>query len=952
MVEERIANCTNMDEFNTLLAEVELDGHTRDLALQRLVDLTCNEEQREQTLEQMLEDCYEREVQLQQMGENQPNEGMSITDQILEDCRKRDEILADLCRQPVNPPSDHDERDIAFSSQTDIINQVLEDCRKREEYFLDQGSQPSYENQPSEHNPVIDQILQDCHDRQNILNSVTRHTQDIQEGAGSEHQPSTSGLADIRKGRKRKHNEIDDDDNIQPSTPSDFYRIDQISQRHVKKYKAKATDYTIKMKNTDELSPVEAMSTLSQVFEDLLDRLTAEIRGKDFVRFVLQAPGLDKAISLPFIKRDDLTVDRVMTRIEHVLQSHEEIKVDDAWDVNFIHMVMPEGGRTGRKMFKSWEEKKKHMRCIIRIDGSEDSMCCAKSIVTGIAKQELRSTDADWHNIRRGRYLQAERALELHRKANVPEGPCGLKEVEAFQDVIPNYQICVVSKEQFNRIIYQGPPKSKGIYLLYSDQHYDLITSMSAYMNRGYWCHPCKQGYNSKENHLCEDTCKLCYSGGCKMGKDIKTWKHCQECNRYFKDMTCYDNHKKNRYADQWKTVCKRYYRCKECNQFVNNQLHADLKKKHDCTESYCNVCKNFFPVDHKCYMKPASEKRIERTTPLKYIFFDFECTQDGGIHKPNLCVVQKVCEDCIGQPFETACNTCGEEKQKVFKGETCRDDFCSWLLGDDKHKYSVCIAHNMQGYDGYFILQYLYENAVLPEVIMNGGKAMMIRIKEMSIRFIDSLNFFPMPLSKLPKAFGISECKGFFPHLFNTKLNQNYVGPIPDPEYFDPDGMSEEGRNHFYAWYRGERENNEQYDMQEEILKYCILDVEILRQCCVEFRYLFKKVTVLTNDPKDEDTGIDPFEKTFTIAGVCNLVLRRNFLKPDTIAIIPPRGYRANQNYSKDSIRWLTYLAHRDNVHIRHALNGGEVRIGQYTVDGFCAEKKRIYEYQGCVYH
>ena len=25
----------------------------------------------------------------------------------------------------------------------------------------------------------------------------------------------------------------------------------------------------------------------------------------------------------------------------------------------------------------------------------------------------------------------------------------------------------------------------------------------------------------------------------------------------------------------------------------------------------------------------------------LKYFFFDFECTQDGGLHEPNLCVAQ-----------------------------------------------------------------------------------------------------------------------------------------------------------------------------------------------------------------------------------------------------------------------------------------------------------------------
>ena len=46
------------------------------------------------------------------------------------------------------------------------------------------------------------------------------------------------------------------------------------------------------------------------------------------VRIILQAPGLDKPIALPFIKKDDLTMDRFMTRVEHVLQSKKDVKLD------------------------------------------------------------------------------------------------------------------------------------------------------------------------------------------------------------------------------------------------------------------------------------------------------------------------------------------------------------------------------------------------------------------------------------------------------------------------------------------------------------------------------------------------------------------------------------------------------------------------------------------------
>ena len=101
-----------------------------------------------------------------------------------------------------------------------------------------------------------------------------------------------------------------------------------------------------------------------------------------------------------------------------------------------------------------------------------------------------------------------------------------------------------------------------------------------------------------------------------------------------------------------------------------------------------------------------------------------------------------------------------------------------------------------------------------------------------------------------------------------------------------------------------------------------------------------------------EEDPGVDPLEKPLTIAAACNLVLRRNFLEPETIAIIPPQGYGPGQNFSRESIRRLNYEALKDNV-IHHAMNGGEVPVqGRVTVDGICFETRKIYSYLGCLFH
>jgi len=57
-------------------------------------------------------------------------------------------------------------------------------------------------------------------------------------------------------------------------------------------------------------------------------------------------------------------------------------------------------------------------------------------------------------------------------------------------------------------------------------------------------------------------------------------------------------------------------------------------------------------------------------------------------------------------------------------------------------------------------------------------------------LTFIDSISFLPMPLRKLPDAFGLSVTKSWYPHFFYTKPNLNYVGPIPNIKQYGADKM------------------------------------------------------------------------------------------------------------------------------------------------------------------
>ena len=78
-------------------------------------------------------------------------------------------------------------------------------------------------------------------------------------------------------------------------------------------------------------------------------------------------------------------------------------------------------------------------------------------------------------------------------------------------------------------------------------------------------------------------------------------------------------------------------------------------------------------------------------------------------MHKANLVVVQH--ED--GTP----------ESRNIFKNDatsSAHDKFCDWVFkehcgyADAKQPFSF-VAHYLKGYDGYFVLEYLYHRTLFP---------------------------------------------------------------------------------------------------------------------------------------------------------------------------------------------------------------------------------------------
>jgi len=378
--------------------------------------------------------------------------------------------------------------------------------------------------------------------------------------------------------------------------------------------------------------------------------------------------------------------------------------------------------------------------------------------------------------------------------------------------------------------------------------------------------------------------------------------------------------------------VCEPKRNCDVCDRFITG-------KKHECFIPYCKNCNQNKEVRHFCYMKPLKNE-LPRSDDVLFVFYDFETTQDkkfsdkANVHIPMLVCLQQFCTACeLPDDIGVDCERCGRRCHSFFEDPV--GDLLSYLCEPRPWcKKVVAIAHNAKAFDSHFILNRAIFLKWNPKIILCAQTFISMRTQH--LHFLDSVSYLPMPLRKLPVAFGLSTYKSWFPHCFNTKTNLNYVGPIPDIEYYGVDDTGEGERRGFMAWY--DEHKDKVFDNRRVLKQYYQDDVSVLRQAFQIFRCDFIEIG-----------NMEDFLEALTIASACNNVLRKKFLKPETVGLIHAGGYSANNKYSKKALIWLLHMEQTDGCQIYHARNGREYRppeLLHYSIDGYCRQTRSVYEF------
>lgn len=386
---------------------------------------------------------------------------------------------------------------------------------------------------------------------------------------------------------------------------------------------------------------------------------------------------------------------------------------------------------------------------------------------------------------------------------------------------------------------YDKEPSNLTLKLYYTDSHVNLISNLRNFLpdtkNLCLFCleifsvqNCSRYSADSVDGHVCRgvEKCVVCLrpQNICKeYAEEQDTLLKCEICGIQTTDRACMLSHKQSPSCTDRRVDC-------QCGISYPYSQRA----KHVCGQKYCEHCKQKQPLEHECYYPKLGVK--DKNVPPRYFSFDFECMFDESeLVWVNVLENNEIVEKEIPLQKHIINFICCQEMgvDEIFTFNTF-ESFLMWLESFTEPGQYMFFAHNMGKYDGrLFFSEYIKLRPKIPQAIWNGLKILKLNLpmehEDVCIDIRDSLLHICQPLDSFPKTFGLDENsfkKGFFPYTFNTIENQNYVGPIPSIEFFNPRSMKKSRYDEFNEWYPLQTGI---YDFQKELREYCISDVKLL---------------------------------------------------------------------------------------------------------------------------
>ncbi|XP_067669969.1 uncharacterized protein [Haliotis asinina] len=131
------------------------------------------------------------------------------------------------------------------------------------------------------------------------------------------------------------------------------------------------------------------------MFDDVLRQARGNLQDEDLARVVLHHQTLQYPIVIPLRPLEELNADVILSHIENVLKSHNNLALDDSFDIDIGFLDMPKGG--ARHNISNVEESVKEKLSIVEIK-NKDNMCMARVLAVSLVKVH-RVSKVEWEDL-------------------------------------------------------------------------------------------------------------------------------------------------------------------------------------------------------------------------------------------------------------------------------------------------------------------------------------------------------------------------------------------------------------------------------------------------------------------------------------------------------------------------------------------------------------------------
>ena len=306
---------------------------------------------------------------------------------------------------------------------------------------------------------------------------------------------------------------------------------------------------------------VEDVDSFRTVINEIFDYLRTNFDQRDYVEFFINGDGFNSGgFYLPLAKIMDLDERSLLNQFSDIVQSNEDIQIDDgSFTIEVYHVTLPRGaGYRDRYLLNSYgqnlENILKSTNSLVNIPRRVSPYCASAALLVGkeISVGELNSNS--WKS-RKFSSRMVNRLIfqskAICRQAGLSVAECGVN-LEGVKKLAQLSQFCdhpihVISRECHNSVVLSCNKDGieKPIYLYLADNHFFPVRSLNSLLGGdGRFCPVCDRFVTGRTNrHICDaKVCCQCKTV-CKSPKFSSGFMQCDSCLRYFHSETCFQNH-------------------------------------------------------------------------------------------------------------------------------------------------------------------------------------------------------------------------------------------------------------------------------------------------------------------------------------------------------------------------------------------------------------------------